>query len=163
MRTFGIDPSVRALGWGVIDFLSGQPFYIASDTIYTNPAENMPLRLHKIQKKLEQLLDQYVPDYIALESVFLQSDLLAILKISYVRGIVMSLAGARSIKVVEVAPTNVKKCLTGNGRSGKDSVREMLTHVLQLPKERQKFSSFDESDALAIAYCGSIGLESSLS
>jgi crossover junction endodeoxyribonuclease RuvC len=157
-RIFGIDPSVRALGWGVIDSLEGELSCIASDTVYTNPAESMSLRLYKIQKKLEHLLEQYAPDVIALETVFLQSDLLAILKISYVRGIVMALAGARSIKLVEVAPTSVKKCLTGNGRSGKDHVREMLVHVLKLPKERQKFSSFDESDALAIAYCSAIGL-----
>lgn len=154
MRIFGIDPSVRVLGWGVIDLLDCKVSYVASDAIYTNPAESMPMRLCKIQKKLTQLLDQYVPEVIALETVFLQADLLAILKISYVRGIAMSAAGERSIRVVEVAPTSVKKSLTGNGRAGKERVREMVVQVLGL--EKPKFSSFDESDALAIAYCSAV-------
>lgn len=151
MRVFGIDPSVRALGWGLIEVLQNKAYYVASDTFYTNPAESMPIRLHKIQRKIELLLDQYTPQAIALETVFLQSDLLAILKMSYVRGIVMAIAGQKGIALQEVAPTAVKKALTGNGRAGKDSVREMITHVLEL--KDQKFSSFDESDALAIAYC----------
>ena len=48
MRILGIDPSVRILGWGVIEKHEQAFKYVASDTVYTNPAEVMSIRLGKL-------------------------------------------------------------------------------------------------------------------
>ena len=156
MRIFGIDPSVRVLGWGIIEQQDGVFRYVASDTIYTNPQETMSIRLSKLFKKLESLIDEYSPNLVALETAFLKDDPSAFLKLSNVQGIVMALAGIKAIDLREVAPTLVKKTLTGNGRAGKEQVRNMVTNVLL--NQGIKFSSYDESDSLAIAYTAGVCL-----
>jgi crossover junction endodeoxyribonuclease RuvC len=154
MRIFGIDPSVRVLGWGVIEKQDGDFRYIASDTVYTNPCETMSIRLAKLFKKLESLIDEYSPNFIALETAFLKEDPSAFLKLSNVQGVVMALAGIKGIELKEVAPTLVKKTLTGTGRAGKEQVRNMVVNVLL--NQGIKFSSYDESDSLAIAYTAGV-------
>ncbi len=154
MRIFGIDPSVRVLGWGVVEMHDQSFRYLASDTLYTNPAETMSMRLGKLFKKLDSLLDQYLPDVVALEGIFVRDDPSAAFKLGHVQGIVMSLAGMKGMKLQEVAPTLVKKTLTGTGRAGKEQVRSMVLHVLA--HQGIKFSSYDESDALAIAYAAGV-------
>lgn len=154
MRIFGIDPSVRVLGWGVIEKEEGAFRYVASDTLYTNPCESMSIRLAKLFKKLDVLIEEYAPKVIALETAFLKDDPSAFLKLSNVQGVVMALAGIKGIELREVAPTLVKKTLTGTGKAGKDQVRNMVVNVLL--NQGIKFSSYDESDALAIAYAAGV-------
>ncbi len=154
MRIFGIDPSVRVLGWGVVEKQDGSFRYVASDTVYTNPQETMSMRLSKLFKKLESLIDEYSPNLIAIETAFLKDDPSAFLKLSNVQGVVMALAGIKGIELKEVAPTLVKKTLTGNGRAGKEQVRNMVVNVLL--NQGIKFSSYDESDSLAIAYTAGV-------
>jgi crossover junction endodeoxyribonuclease RuvC len=154
MRIFGIDPSVRVLGWGVVEMQEQSFRYIASDTLYTNPAETVSVRLGKLFKKLDSLLDQYLPNVVALEGIFVQNDPSATFKLGYVQGIVMAMSGMKGIPLKEMAPTLVKKTLTGTGRAGKDQVRSMVLNVLGNPGI--KFSSYDESDALAIAYAAGV-------
>ncbi len=154
MRIFGIDPSVRVLGWGVIERDEQSFRYVASDTVYTNPCESMSVRLSKLFKKLDVLIDEYCPKIIALETAFLKSDPSAFLKLSHVQGIVMAIAGIKGIELREVAPTLVKKTLTGTGKAGKEQVRSMVINVLL--NQGIKFSSYDESDSLAIAYTAGV-------
>ncbi len=154
MRIFGIDPSVRVLGWGVVEMQEQSFRYIASDTLYTNPAETVSVRLGKLFKKLDSLLDQYLPNVVALEGIFVQNDPSATFKLGYVQGIVMAMSGMKGIPLKEMAPTLVKKTLTGTGRAGKDQVRSMVLNILG--NQGIKFSSYDESDALAIAYAAGV-------
>lgn len=154
MRILGIDPSVRILGWGVIEKHEQAFKYVASDTVYTNPAEVMSIRLGKLFQKIEALCEEYKPEVIALETAFVQNDPSAAFKISYVQGIVMAVAGIKAIQMKEVAPTEVKKTLTSSGRAGKEQVRAMLFNVLS--HNGIKFSSYDQSDALAIAYTAAV-------
>ena len=154
MRILGIDPSVRSLGWGMLEYSNQKYHYIASDTAYTNPAEAMSIRLGKLSKKVSQIIEEYLPDIVALETSFLEHDVSAVLKLSYVRGVVMSIVGIKGLKLCEIAPLSVKKAVTGNGRSGKEQVKKMLLQIIA--HNGIKFSSYDESDALAIAYTASM-------
>ncbi|QEK39847.1 crossover junction endodeoxyribonuclease RuvC [Candidatus Sneabacter namystus] len=154
MRIFGIDPSVLVCGWSLIEYSDGAASYIDSDTIFTNPAENISIRLYKLMKKFHELLDEHRPDAISIEEVFLRKDIGVVFKLSYVRGIILALAGDRKIPVIEVAPVTVKKVVTGNGKSGKAQVRNFVVKVVH--NNGIRFSSYDESDALAIAYCAGV-------
>lgn len=154
MRVLGIDPSVRVLGWGVLQDGNegGKVSYVASDTIRTNPVETMPTRMAKLYKKLVSVVEEYSPDVIGLETAFVQEDPSAILKLSYAHGLVVTLAGIYQLELVELAPSVVKKTVTGNGKASKDTVRQMLSYIVCTGGRRIAFGSFDESDALAISY-----------
>lgn len=149
MRFLGIDPSVSNLGWGVIE--SENKLHIASGTLCTDPAESMCTRLGKLHNKVEDIIKTYNPDVVGLESVFLQKSMYTVFKLSYVRGVVMSIIGKNKLNFIEVAPTMVKKNITGSGKASKDSIKKMLHHVINIPKGI-KIATFDEADALAISY-----------
>lgn len=148
MKFLGIDPSINKLGWGAIDSANN---YIASGTIYTNPAESLSIRLGKISNKVEEFINLYKPDVVALETTFLKKDVFSVFKISYVRGVIMSIVGKQNLKLYELEPTSIKKNITGSGKSSKEDVKNMLKHVLNIPS-KIKIATFDEADALAIAY-----------
>ena len=151
MKFLGIDPSINKLGWGVIDSANN---YIASGTLYTNPAESLSTRLGKLSIKVEEFISLYQPGAIALETTFLKKDIFSVFKISYVRGMIMAIVGKQSLKLYELEPTSIKKIVTGNGKASKEGVKNMLKHILNVPS-KIKIATFDEADALAIAYSAS--------
>lgn len=148
MKFLGIDPSINKLGWGAIDVANN---YIASGTLYTNPAESLSTRLGKLSNKVEEFISLYKPDVIGLETTFLKKDIFSVFKISYVRGMIMAIIGKQNLKLYELEPTCIKKNITGSGKSSKEDVKSMLKHVLNIPSNI-KIATFDEADALAIAY-----------
>lgn len=151
MNILGIDPSINNLGWSVIT-TSHQ--YKASGTLCTNAKEDVPTRLFKLYSKIEEFIKLYNPSVIALEKVFLQNDLNAVFKLSYVRGMIMTIIGKNNLTLVEVSPTDVKKNVAGNGRASKETIKDMIKHVVSIP-QNIKIHTFDEADAIAIAYSAS--------
>ena len=59
-------------------------------------------------------------------------------------------AAAQGIEVVEYAPAEVKKAVTGNGNASKPQVQQMVRAILGL---RDLPEPEDAADALAIAIC----------
>lgn len=155
MKILGIDPSIGHLGWGVID--TEKNLYLSGGTLYTNASESLPIRLSKLSDKIEENIEIYNPSVVALESVFLKKDLHVVFSLSYVRGMIMTIIGKRNIKMVEVASTKVKKNVAGSGRASKDQIKRMLPNLIKIPSG-VKFSSYDETDAIAIAYCACLEL-----
>lgn len=156
MKILGVDPSIRSAGWAVIKVENNNKnIYVASDTLYLNPAESVATRLGKFYKKMAEIITEYLPNVVGLESIFLNKDLSSVLKLSYVRGILMSIVGQRNLDLVEVSPLQVKKSVTGRGISSKESVKKMLDHIISIP-QGVKIRTFDESDAIAIAYSAGI-------
>ena len=92
------------------------------------------------------------------ETVFLQHDLMAVFKLSYIRGVLMLLLAQEDLDFFEVAPTTIKKTVTGSGRASKDQVKKMVMTLFS----NCKIESYDEADAVAIAYASALLYKSSL-
>jgi crossover junction endodeoxyribonuclease RuvC len=145
----GIDPSVNHMGWGVISVQhANSALYIASGTIFTNRLWSTGQKLAKIFTQLNEIITQHEITDIALETVFLDKDLVATLSLSYARAIIMMLASQNNIELAEVHASNVKKTVSGSGRASKEQIQYMIQTLLKPAKPETQ----DESDALAIAY-----------
>ena len=70
IRILGIDPGSRFTGFGVVDFAGGAPAYVASGTI-RSPNGTFPERLRKIFESVGEIVEQYRPAVVSIESVFM--------------------------------------------------------------------------------------------
>ncbi len=87
-----------------------------------------------------------------LESIFHHQSAKSALILGHARGVALLAASRCDRPVREISPAEVKKAVTGSGRSDKHQVQEMIRIQLGL---RERAPS-DASDALAIAIAGSI-------
>ena len=70
MRIFGIDPGSRVTGFGIIETQGNKSIYVGSGVIATKEKE-FHKRLHIIFKEIENLMQEYQPDVVAIENVFM--------------------------------------------------------------------------------------------
>ena len=154
MIILGVDPGTLVTGYGVIESRSagqnGRTNVLACDAIKNNSATPLPLRLKKIFETLSEVIDEYHPDELALETAFYGKNAQSALKLGHARGVAMLAAVSHDIPTHEYSPREVKKSVVGNGAASKQQVQFMVKSLLRL-KVVPKY--FDTTDALAVAMC----------
>ncbi len=105
-------------------------------------------RLLVIAEAVDQWLDAFKPDVLAIERVFAQTNLSTVMGVAQVSGVVMVAAARRGIPVAMHTPSEVKAAVTGNGRADKALVTAMVTRLLRLDEPPRPA---DAADALALA------------
>ena len=155
MKILGIDPALNSLGWGLIEIKSPKIYYVNSGLLKTKSTEPMPQRLGFISSKLREIITIYQPDAVAMEITFLNNNAVSSLKLAYVRGAIMSIIGELNLPYNEYSPNQIKKTIVGSGHADKHQVKTMIQIVLSGKFEE---ISFDEADALAVAYTNYVNL-----
>lgn len=149
----GIDPALASLGWGVIREDGSKLKYLSSGLIKTSASDLIQNRLAHITVSLEQIIKQHSPTLIAMEETFINTNAITSLKLGYVRGAIMALVGRGNINFLEFKPNLIKKTVVGVGHAEKAQIVHMIKILLP---GSANIKNFDEADALAIAYTGSI-------
>lgn len=149
MRILGIDPSLSCLGWGVIQFNSPKINYIHSGIIKTRADTRLHIRLSNIADSIEQIIDLYKPQVIAMEETFINLNAGSSLKLGYVRGALMAVIGKSGLPFYEYAPNNIKKTIVSTGHAQKEQVKHMVKTIISGNTDS---ICFDQADALAVAY-----------
>ena len=147
-RILGIDPGSRFTGYGIIEVTAGRSIWLNSGFIRVQGA-NLAEKLCVISESLNILLDEYLPDEMAIEKVFLSHNVDSALKLGQARGAAISTVALRKIPVYEYTPTQIKKAVVGKGNAAKTQVQHMMVNLLGLSATPQE----DAADALAIALC----------
>ncbi len=150
MIIVGIDPGLTATGYGVVKNLSNQITPLEWGVFYSGKGE-LSVRLAKLYCSLKDTIEQFKPDLVAVESIFLARDPKAALLMGHARGVVLLAAEQSGAKVVEYPANTVKQAVVGRGHASKEQVRFMVGRLLSL--DMQKVAE-DASDALAVAICG---------
>ncbi len=155
MRVLGIDPGLRAMGWGVID-VDGSRLRHVANGVCTSASGDLASRLVALHDQLEDVVAEYGPQAAAVEQTFVNMNGAATLKLGQARGIAMLVPARAGLAVGEYAPNKIKKAVVGVGHADKDQVAHMVK--LQLPGV--ELSGPDATDALAIAICHAHHLQS---
>ncbi|WGH79363.1 crossover junction endodeoxyribonuclease RuvC [Jannaschia ovalis] len=155
MRVMGIDPGLRACGWGVIETDGARLRHVANGTCRPE-GEGMGARLLSLHGLLSAVLATHRPDAAAVEQTFVNAGGQSTLKLGQARGIAMLVPAQAGLAVGEYAPNAVKKAVVGVGHAGKDQIAHMVK--MQLPGCAP--DSADAADALAIALCHAFHLQS---
>src|SRR5690349_3529145 len=96
----GIDPGSRITGYGLIREENKKIYYLDSGCIRTSEGE-LSQRLLQIFNGICQLMDEYVPDEVAIEQVFIHQNPSSALKLGHARGVAMVAVASHRIRVSE--------------------------------------------------------------
>ncbi|MDG1276969.1 MULTISPECIES: crossover junction endodeoxyribonuclease RuvC [Algoriphagus] len=146
----GIDPGTTVMGYGII-LTEGKKYKLLQyGVIHLKKYETHELKLKKIFERITGIIDEFLPDSVALEAPFYGVNIQSMLKLGRAQGVAMAAALARDIPITEYSPKKVKQSVTGNGNASKEQVAAMLQtlfNLTELPK------MLDATDALAVALC----------
>ena len=148
----GIDPGTNVMGYGILGVAARKPVMIAMGVIELSKFESHYRRLGRIYERVLGLVEQYLPDEMAIEAPFFGKNVQSMLKLGRAQGVAMAAALCRDIPIVEYEPRKIKMAITGNGAASKEQVREMLRRVLDIPQE-SLLPQLDSTDALGAALC----------
>lgn len=146
----GIDPGTTVMGYGLL-LIEGKKYKILQyGVIHLKKYDTHELKLKKIFERVTSIIDEFLPDTVALEAPFYGVNVQSMLKLGRAQGVAMAAALARNIPITEYSPKKVKQSVTGNGNASKEQVAAMLQTLLNI-EELPKF--LDATDALAVALC----------
>ncbi|MEY4610773.1 MAG: Crossover junction endodeoxyribonuclease [Bacteroidota bacterium] len=146
----GIDPGTRFLGYGLIHIQRDKVTVLQYGVLNLTKYTTQGAKFLKIHERVLGIIEEFLPDEIAIESPFFGKNVQSMLKLGRVQGMVMSLAFSKSIPIAEYEPKKVKQSVTGNGNASKEQVAKMVEVIggIQLDSKL-----FDATDALGIAIC----------
>jgi len=148
-RLIGLDPGLRATGWGVIEVVGNRLSHVANGVVKADTEGEMASRLRQLFEGLMQVLEDWEPCAAAVESVFVNKDQGSSLKLGQARGVVLLAPALRRIPVAEYAPNQVKKALVGVGHADKTQMRAMVGRLMP----GCAIAGADAADALGVAIC----------
>ncbi len=147
-RILGIDPGSRKTGFGIIESGRYYPTYIVSGVIRVEKFSGAQ-RLKNIFESICQLIDQYQPDVMSVEKVFMYKNPKSALILGQARGVILCAGALKGIPIMEYTPTQIKSTIVGKGHASKDQIQYMVHTLLKLTDLPQE----DAADALACALC----------
>ncbi len=148
----GIDPGTQVMGYGVLRILNNKPQMMTIGVLKLSAKDDHYLKLKKIYDFVLSLVEEYLPDELAIEAPFFGKNVQSMLKLGRAQGVAMAAALSRDIPVFEYAPLKIKMSLTGNGKAAKEQVAYMVQNYLKIPQE-QMLKELDATDGMAAALC----------
>lgn len=148
----GIDPGSNVMGYGIIRCVGKKAEMVAMGVIDMRKVGDAYLKLGHIYERVTGIIDEYLPDEIAIEAPFYGKNVQSMLKLGRAQGVAIAAATQHSVPVHEYVPMKIKMAITGTGGASKEQVAGMLQRILKIDSsEMPKF--MDATDALGAAYC----------
>lgn len=149
MIIVGFDPGIATLGYGVISVDGKGRAEMVDYGIVSTPKDTpLPDRLIMLEKGINQVIDKFNPQEIAIEELFFAKNVKTGITVAHARGVLLLTATKKCGKIFEYTPLQIKQALTGYGRAEKLQIQSMVKTFLKLkaiPKPD------DAADALAVA------------
>lgn len=130
MKILSVDPSLNAFGWAKINSTK----LLSVGCIETNSKKSDTERLVYMVESLLSIISKWKPDLIVAEEPIGSRNNRAAMALSYVRGIVVTLATVKKIQLISVRPDQMKKSLTKDRFAEKELV---------MAKVKKRFRNFD--------------------
>ena len=135
----GIDPGTNVMGYGLLKVTGNKAEMMAMGVIDMRREDDPYLRLGRIFERVTGVIDEFLPDEMAIEAPFFGKNVQSMLKLG-------------RVPIHEYAPMKIKMAITGNGNASKEQVAGMLQRLLHLKSDDMPHL-MDATDALAAAYC----------
>jgi crossover junction endodeoxyribonuclease RuvC len=150
MRIVGIDPGLKAMGYGFIDSTGVNNIkLLETGTVEPKQKDLLQNKLLKIHTLLDELLKEYKPDVLVVEKLYAHSKYKTTASIlGHARGVICLVCAQNNITLVEHSVKRIRKAVCGNGNATKQQVRKIVGHILNVDEKKL---TLDASDALALA------------
>ena len=144
MRILGIDPGYDRVGIAIVE----KNILLHSECFSTSPKDDFHKRLREIGIRIGQIIKEFSPDVMALESLFITKNQKTAMRVADARGVISYEASLKNIKIYEYSPPEIKVAVTGHGASDKSQIIKMIPLLLKI---KAKKALDDEYDAIAVA------------
>lgn len=145
----GVDPGLTRCGLGVVDVARDRrATLVGVGVVGTSAEQPLDARLLVIANAIDEWLERYEPEVVAVERVFSQLNVSTVMGVAQASGVVIAAAARRGVPVALHTPSEVKAAVTGSGRADKQAVTRMVTKILRLDASPRPA---DAADALALA------------
>jgi crossover junction endodeoxyribonuclease RuvC len=146
-RIIGLDPSLVACGWGVIDMRGNKASHVAHGVIRPPKKEPLASRLTFLFNAIIDVIEDHQPIEAGVEEAFMKDNAMSALKLGQARAACILASTSSGLGVGEYAARLVKKSVVGTGAADKAQVAHMMNILLP----GAKVKAGDAADALAIA------------
>jgi len=111
---------------------------------------SFPLRLEKIYRDLDEIINTYKPDAMSVEELFFNNNAKTAINVAQARGVILVVARINNIPTYEYTPLQVKQAVVGYGRADKMQVQHMVKAILKT----DKLPKLDDiTDSMAVGIC----------
>lgn len=148
----GVDPGTNVMGYGLLKVVGNKATMLSMGVIDMRREHDPYLRLGRIFERITGVIDEYLPDEMAIEAPFFGKNIQSMLKLGRAQGVAIAAAIRHNVPIHEYAPLKIKVALTGQGLASKQQVAGMLQRLLHI-KDEDMTPFMDATDALAAAYC----------
>jgi crossover junction endodeoxyribonuclease RuvC len=155
MKVLGIDPGFERLGIAILEKNpttearpQGKEKVVFSECFKTSAKIDFSERLKLIGEKVREVIKEYQPDVLAIETLFLNTNQKTVMRVAEARGVVVYEAARAGLEIFEASPPQIKIATTGYGRASKEQMMKMVRILVEIEKTK---TSDDELDAIAIA------------
>ncbi len=147
----GVDPGLNRTGYAILERSTSGPVLREGGVIRSTAGLSLAERVTEIGHGLREVIAEFQPQVMAIEQVFssVQFPKTAIL-MAHARGAILYAASDAKLAVVDYAPREVKRLLTGSGKASKEQVQHAIRNELGLD---QVLEPNDVADAFAVALC----------
>ncbi len=146
-RCLGVDPGSLACGWAVVSRLGSRMELVAAGVIRNPAGATFDQRILRIHQKLEEVIAEHGPTFMAVESPFVEKNAATALKLGQIRGGILLTGALHGLPVGDYNPMQVKKAVSGYGWADKNQVGKMVQVLLSLKEPL----ATDAADAAAVA------------
>lgn len=145
----GIDPGTINCGYSVLEVdKSKNSNRLKEAGVIKMKSRILQEQILELVQGLDLILDKYCINEVAIEDMFFAHNPKSVIKLAQFRG-AMSLKILQDIgNFSEYTPLQVKKAVTGNGKSTKEQVAFMVKKLLGIKKE---IKPLDITDAIAVS------------
>ena len=150
MIVLGIDTALRTTGYGLIRLEAGRFTVLDCGVIANKAALKHAECLRRIFLGIRELIENYHPDAVSMETAFANKNVRTTMLLSMARGAAASSAAVCGIPVFEYSPKTAKRAAVGMGTAAKEQVASVLAAMCSL--EVASIPN-DATDALALAVC----------
>ena len=147
-RILGIDPGTNYMGYGVLEVEGRTLRPIVLGDIDLHKISDPYDKLRYIFERVKELIANYSPAQVALESPFFGQNVQSMLKLGRAQGVAMAAALSCNKPVAEYAPTRIKQAITGTGAASKEQVAAIVMRTLGIEETPRKL---DATDGMAVA------------
>ena len=154
IRVLGVDPAAAgSTGYGIVES-DGRNckmlHYGALRVASKRQKESSGAVLQDVHELLCGLIQEFVPQVLAVESVFAALNIRTALRLAEVRGVVLLAAAQHGVTVYSYSPREVKASVAGYGHADKRQMQMMVRALLAMAETPEPA---DAADALAVALC----------
>ncbi|MCA9407683.1 MAG: crossover junction endodeoxyribonuclease RuvC [Candidatus Omnitrophica bacterium] len=149
MIILGIDPGLKATGYGFIRYENGRTLLLEAGTIEPKQKDLIQNRILKVYTILNKLIEQYHPDILVLEKLYAHYKHPTTASIlGHIRGVICLITAQKKIQLAEQSVKRIRKAVTGNGNASKMQTQRVVVDILKINAQKL---ALDASDALALA------------